>query len=72
MASLQKSFFKNTDFRRIKLTRFFLLPIFIIFLFSHHKIPEGGVLDVAMELASVVLIFIVFPEDFGARFSFGV
>ncbi len=58
MASLQKFFLKNTDFRRIKLTRFFLLPIFIIFLFSQHKIPEAGVLDIAMELTSVVLIFI--------------
>ena len=58
MASLQEPILKYTDFDRIKITRFFLIPIFIIFLFSQHKILESGVLDLAMELVSIVLIFI--------------
>ena len=58
MASLQEPILKYTDFDRIKITRFFLIPIFIIFLFSKHKILESGVLDLAMELVSIVLIFI--------------
>ncbi|HON07369.1 MAG TPA: methyltransferase [Verrucomicrobiota bacterium] len=58
MASLQEPFLKYTDIGRIKITRFFLIPIFVIFLFSHHKIPDAGVLDIAMELVSIILIFI--------------
>ena len=58
MASLQEPILKYTDFDRIKITRFFLIPIFIIFLFSQHKILESGVLNLAMELVSIVLIFI--------------
>lgn len=43
---------------RILVSRILVAVLLGVFLFSQHRIPEKGVLDYAMELTSVILIFL--------------
>ncbi|MGC8829680.1 MAG: methyltransferase family protein [Verrucomicrobiia bacterium] len=58
MDSVRRHWGKIVERARIKLSRIFLVLIFLLILVSQHKIPEGGIVDLLMELFSVVLIFV--------------
>lgn len=58
MKETQNHWLATIQQARIRLTRVFLISLFILFLFSRHKIPEYGILDLLMESVGLILIFI--------------